>query len=249
MIVRLAGSKTPDPPLPSLPVCQSDGMSFSAPPKNQVFSHNHFLLECPFGTHLLFEGEQNVNKAQASPRITLAELAEHLGGSDTRIALNLACASDMPTPGRTAPRQAYRFAWDDIFRLLHGIEPNRHLDILEELNEPLWRTEQVAAYLSLSVDALRKARSRHRLVPPPSIRVSDRIELWRPRDIRSWERGEAATNYVKPKHASASSQPHAPYQASVALLFGAFPKPPRDPHRPDDAHSSRTASTSSGKYT
>lgn len=187
--------------------------------------------------------------AQASPRITLAELAEHLGGSDTRIALNLACAEGLPTPGRTAPRQSYRFAWEDIFRLLHGIEPNRHLDVLEELKEPLWRTQQVAAYLSVSVDALRKARSRQRLVLPPSIRISDRIELWRPRDIRRWERGEAVTNYVKPKQATASSQPNARDLVSSALLFGAVPKPAQNLHRPDAAHSSRTASASSGKYT
>ena len=187
--------------------------------------------------------------AQGSPKITLAELAEHLGGIDPRLALNLASDSGLPMRGRSAPRQVYRFAWVDIFRFLHGIEPDRHPDLLEELKEPLWRPAQVADFLSMSVEALRKARSRGRLVLPTSIRISDRIELWRPRDIRRWDRGDAPTNYVKAKTATTAVSHPTANPESRGGLFGAFMRSPQEPHRPDTEHTRRTASTLRGKYT
>lgn len=165
-----------------------------------------------------------MNSTQGVPKITLGELAEHLGGIDPRTALNLASDSGLPMRGRSAPRQVYRFAWVDIFRVLHGIEPDRHPDLLEELKEPLWRPAQVADFLSMSAEALRKARSRGRLVLPPSIRINDRIELWRPRDIRRWDLGDAPTNYVKAKTATTTVSYPTANPGSRGGFFGAFLK-------------------------
>lgn len=126
--------------------------------------------------------------------LSLTQLAAHLGGADPRTTKKIAVALDL----HPASPATGAYAWRDVFRRLHRLEPTRHADILAELKEPLITFQVLAAHLGKSPDALRKCLARGRIELQPPIVRSAGYRAWRPRDLRAWQMGEPLPVYVPP---------------------------------------------------
>lgn len=127
--------------------------------------------------------------------LNLRQLAEHLGAIDPRTARAFAEKNRLPLMRVSAKAPVY-IAWADVFRCLHGIEPAHHGDILTELKEPLVTIQSLAASLNITAEALKRREKRERVVlPSPALTINEITRLWRPRDVRAWQVGEAVTAY------------------------------------------------------
>ena len=183
-------------------------------------------------------------------RLTLLEVAQHLGGCDPRVAQTALVERGYATKRHCSDRHRHEITWLEVFRLIHRIEPTKHEDILSEIAETLLTSTEVAGIIGLTPDAMRKARSRGRLLLPGSVRISPRIELWRPRDIRSWTQGRQPTRYCKPAPIRAPDLAQSANANPVTEgLFSAFLGKAANTHHPDTEHTRRTASALRGKYT
>lgn len=154
--------------------------------------------------------------------LNLRELAEHLGGIDTRTARTLAVAAGINMPRIRDGSPTY-IAWLDVFRKVHGIEPTRHADILSELKEPLLTIRVIAQHMGISPDAMKKREQRGRTALPCPIRIGTH-RLWRPRDLRHWQLGEPVPVYQSP---AATARPGAqscnmqkPHGSRAAAILG-----------------------------
>lgn len=136
--------------------------------------------------------------------LNLRELAEHLGGIDTRTARTLAAATGIDMPRVRAGAPTY-IAWLDVFRKIHRIEPVRHATILTELKEPLVSLRVLSEHIGTTPEALKKREQRGRITLPPAIRIGTH-RLWRPRDLRFWQLGEPVPVYESPETAVLASE-------------------------------------------
>lgn len=144
--------------------------------------------------------------------LNLRELAEHLGGIDTRTARTLARATGIDIPRVRHGAPAY-IAWLDVFRKIHRIEPMRHADILPELKEQLVPLRVLAQHMGTTAEALKKRVQRGRITLPPPVTVETH-RLWRPRDLRLWQVGEPVPTYATPVVPAQASERPAPSPVS-----------------------------------
>lgn len=128
--------------------------------------------------------------------LTLQDLCAHLGLDDERTALKVAAGFGLAPRERFGRKDHYRFIWDNVFRLIHRIEPLSHRDISEDLKQPLRHFTDIAAQLGKTSEALRKDISRGKVNLPPAIHLTDRTRGWRPRDIAAWIEGRPLPVYA-----------------------------------------------------